>query len=239
MHGHRQSFQMMTLVLLVALMGCGKGVRNRPAAFPSSAEQVSVGPGSIDAGGPDVTVLPGSTVTELGLTQVATYPGESAGTTVTGFFTVDAGSGSVMATTPQGCPATQAQSDLSFTLDEAARPWSIVVSDTPGGQTLAPGVYEFTYFVEIASGDLTLDVLHEADAAMILQIGSILTDSPGRQVILGGDSKASNLFCRVGSSAALGPIWDSRGNLPLGQSKTPETGTTLDDTRWHGSPQRP
>jgi hypothetical protein len=222
---------MVTLVLLVALMGCGKGVRNRPAAFPNSAEQVSVRPGSINAGGPDVTVLPGSTVTELGPTQVATYPGESAGTTVTGFFTVDAGSGSVMATTPQSCPAaTQAQSDLSFTLDEAARPWSIAISDIPRGQTLAPGVYEFTYFVEIASGDLTLDVLDEADAAMILQIGSMLTDSPGRQVILGCDSRASNLFCRVGSSAALGPSWVSRGNLPLGQSKTPETGTTLDDT---------
>jgi len=27
MHGHRRRFQMMTLVMLVALMGCGKGVR--------------------------------------------------------------------------------------------------------------------------------------------------------------------------------------------------------------------
>jgi ice-binding like protein len=205
MHGHTQRFKMMTLVLLVALIGCGKGVRNRK-------------------------VLPGSMVTELGLTQVATDPGESAGTAVSGYFTVDAGSGTVMATTSQGCPATaQTQSDLTLMLDEAARLGSIVVSDIPGGQTLAPGVYEFTYFLEISSADLTLDVLDKADAAMIVQFGSMLTDTHGCQVILSGPSRASNLFCRAGSTAALGSISVFQGNLPPGQSKKSETGKRLDE----------
>jgi len=203
MHDPSQRFKMMTLVLLVALIGCGKGVRNKK-------------------------VLTGSTVTELGLTQVAMDAGESAGTAVSGFFTVDAGSGTVMATTSQGCPAAaQAQSDWTLVLDEAARPWSIVFSDIPSGQTLAPGVYEFTYFVEISSGDLTLDVLDEADAEIIRQIGPMLTDTPGRQVILSGDSRASNLFCRAGRTAALGSISVLQGNLPPGQSKKSETGKTL------------
>jgi ice-binding like protein len=203
MHGHRRRFQMMTLVLVVALIGCGKGVRNRK-------------------------VLTGSTVTELGLTQVATDPGESAGTAVSGFFTVDVGSGTVMATTSQGCPAAaQAQSDLTLMLDEAARPGSIVVSDIPGSQTLAAGVYEFTYFVEISSVDLALDVLDEADAATIVQIGSMLTDAPGRHVILSGGSRASNPFCRAGSTAALGSLSVFQRNLPPGLSKKSETGKTL------------
>src|SRR4030095_15849645 len=112
------------------------------------------------------------------------------GTTVSGFFTVDAGSGTVMATTSQGCPAAaQAQSDLTLMLDEAARTGCIAASDIPGGQTLAAGVYEFTYFVEISSVDLTLDALDKADAAMIVQIGSMLTDTPSRQVILSGDAR--------------------------------------------------
>jgi hypothetical protein len=49
MHGHTQRFKMMTLVLLVASIGCGKGVRNRQAVFPSSAKQVSVRVGWIPA----------------------------------------------------------------------------------------------------------------------------------------------------------------------------------------------
>ena len=180
MPGPRQRFKMMTLVLLVALTGCGKGVFERPAVFPNPAEQVSVCHGSIHASGRDFTVLPDSTVINIGLTQVIEDSGASAGTAVAGFFTVDSGSGTIMATTSQGCPAsTRSQSDLALALDEAARPGSITVSDLTDGQTLAPGVYELTYSVEISSGDLTLDVLVEADAAAMLQTGSLLTVTLG------------------------------------------------------------
>lgn len=170
-------------------------------------------------------VLGGSTVTNTGPTSVTGDLGVSPGTAVTGF-----GPGAVVGTQHVNNPTSaQAQADLTTAYNDAAGRTlcPITVADNIGGQTLPPGLYKSTSTLSVSSGDLTLDAQGDADAVWIFQIASSLTTTAGRQVILAGGAKSSNIFWQVGSSATLGTTTSFQGTIMADQAITLNTGATL------------
>jgi hypothetical protein len=125
--------------------------------------------------------------------------------------------------------AAQAQLDLTTAYNDAAgrTVGAITVAGNLGGQTLTPGLYKSTSSLEISSGDLTLDAQGDANAVFIFQMGSTLTTTSSRQVILSGGAKAANIFWQVGSSATLGTGSVFKGNILALTSITLTTGATL------------
>ncbi|HXI84535.1 MAG TPA: ice-binding family protein [Verrucomicrobiae bacterium] len=175
--------------------------------------------------------LAGSTVTSVGTTTNNGDLGVSPGTSVTGFFIVDAGPGIVTGAVHAGDPAAaQAQLDLTTAFNDAKgrTVGAVTVAGNLGGQTLAPGLYKSTSSLEISSGDLTLDAKGDANAIFIFQMATTLTTTAGRQVILSGGAKAANVFWQVGSSATLGTTSVFKGTVMADQSISLTTGATLE-----------
>jgi Ice-binding-like/Bacterial Ig-like domain len=173
----------------------------------------------------DLAVLAGSTVTSTGLTSVTGDLGVSPGTAVTGFPP-----GNLVGAMHAGDPAgAQALGDLTIAYNDAAGRTlcPVTVAGNLGGQTLVPGLYKSTSSLEITSGDLTLDAQGEPDAVFIFQMASTLTTTSGRQVILTGGAKATNVFWQVGSSATLGTASVFHGTIMADQAITMSTGATL------------
>jgi len=169
-------------------------------------------------------VLAASTVTSAGGATVNGDLGVSPGTAV-------AGSPTVTGMMHLGDPiAAQAQSDLTIAYNDAAgravNP--ITVAGNLGGQTLAPGLYKSTSSLAISSGDLTLDAQGDTNGVWIFQMGSTLTTTAGRQVILSGGAKAANVYWQVGSSATLGTTSVFKGTIMAAESITLNTGAILD-----------
>ena len=171
-------------------------------------------------------VLAGSTATNTGASTVTGDLGVSPGTAVTGFPP-----GTVTGATHAGdATAAQAQIDLTTAFNDAAgrSVGAVTVAGNLGGQTLTPGLYKSTSSLEISSGDLTLDAQADANGVFIFQMASTLTTTAGRQVILSGGAKASNVFWQVGSAATLGTTSVFKGTILADQSITLNTGATLD-----------
>jgi hypothetical protein len=61
----------------------------------------------------------------------------------------------------------------------------------------------------------------------IFQMGTTLTTTSGRAVILAGGAQASNIFWQVGSSATLGTTSVFKGTIMADQSISLATGATL------------
>src|SRR5438093_6803764 len=112
--------------------------------------------------------------------------------------------------------------------DAAARTGAITLAGNIGGQTLTPGLYKSASSLEISSGDLTLDALGDANAVFIFQMGSTLTTTVGRQVILTGGARAANVFWQVGSSATLGTGSVFKGNILALASITVTNGANVE-----------
>ena len=125
--------------------------------------------------------------------------------------------------------AQHAQASLTIAYNDAAgRTVGVVgVAGDLGGQTLAPGLYKSTSTLAI-TGDLTLDANGDPNAVFIFQIGSALTVTTGRRVVLIGGAKAANVFWQVGSSATLGTYSALKGTVMAYASITIATGATLD-----------
>ena len=171
-------------------------------------------------------VLAGSTVTNTGPTIVTGDLGVSPGTAVTGFLP-----GKVVGTQYDGDPtAARAEADLTVAYNDAAGRTlcPVSVAGNLGGRTLAPGLYKSTSSLEVSSGDLTLDARGDSKAVFIFQMASTLTTTVGRQVILKGGARASNVFWQVGSSATLGTYSTFMGTIMANQAITLDTGATLD-----------
>jgi hypothetical protein len=170
-------------------------------------------------------VLAGSTVTSTGLTMVTGDLGLSPGTAVTGF-----GPGTLVGTQHAGDPtAAQAEADLTTAYNDAAGRTlcPVSVAGNLGGQTLTPGLYKSTSSLEISSGDLTLDGQGNANAVFIFQMATTLTTSSGRQVVLTGGTRSTNVFWQVGSSAVLGSTSSFQGTVMADQAISLSTGATL------------
>ena len=186
----------------------------------TAAGQAAVALGSATS----FAVLASSTVTNTGATTVNGDLGVSPGTGLTGAPTVNG------ATHLGDSVAAQAQLDLTTAYNDAAgrTAGAVLVAGNLGGQTLTPGLYASTSSLEISSGDLTLDALGDANAVWIFQMASTLTTTSGRQVILAGGAKASNVFWQVGSSATLGTTSVFKGTIMALASITVTTGATLE-----------
>jgi hypothetical protein len=169
-------------------------------------------------------VLAASTVTSTGPTTINGDLGLSPGTAVTGAPTVN---GTIHIA---DAAAAQAQADLTIAYNDAAARTvgAIGVAGNLGGQTLTPGLYKSTSSLEISSGDLTLDAQGDANAVFIFQMGSTLTTTSGRQVILAGGAQAANVVWQVGSSATLGTTSVFKGNILALASITVTTGATVE-----------
>jgi hypothetical protein len=171
-------------------------------------------------------VLAASTVTNTGATTVNGDLGLSPGPSVTGFPP-----GSINGTLHVNDPASAlAQVALTTAYDEAAgrTTGSTFVAGNLGGQTFAPGLYVSNTSLEISSGDLTLDAQGDVNAVFIFQMASTLTTTSGRQVILSGGAKATNVFWIVGSSATLGTGSVFKGSILAQASITATTGAVIE-----------
>ena len=170
-------------------------------------------------------VLAGSTVTNTGMSHVTGDLGVSPGTAVTGFPP-----GILVGAQHAGDPTSaQGIADLTTAYNEAAGRTlcPITVSGNLGGQTLAPGLYKSTSSLAVSSGDLTLDAQGDSDAVFIFQMASTLTTTAGRQVVLAGGAKSTNVFWQVGTSATLGTTSSFQGTVMADQAITMNTGATL------------
>jgi hypothetical protein len=151
--------------------------------------------------------------------------GLSPGTAVTGFppGTVN---GTIHAA---DAAAAQAQQALTSAYNDAAgRTGAIAVAGNLGGKTLTPGLYKSTSSLAISTGELTLDAQGDPNAVFIFQMGSTLTTTVGRQVILSGGAQAANVVWQVGSSATLGTGSVFKGTILALASITVTTGATVE-----------
>ncbi|HEY5038012.1 MAG TPA: ice-binding family protein, partial [bacterium] len=125
--------------------------------------------------------------------------------------------------------ASNAQGDLTIAYNDAAgRTTPALVAGNLGGQTLYPGLYKSTGSLEISSGDLTLDAQGNVNGVFIFQIASTLTTTPGRQVILAGGAKATNVFWQVGSMCSLDTTTVFKGTIMAHNQITLNTGAVLE-----------
>ena len=187
----------------------------------SACVQAPVALGAAD----NFVVLAGSTVTSTGPTSVTGDLGVSPGTAVTGF-----GPGTIVGVQHVGDPTSaQGEADLTTAYNDAAGRTlcPITIAGNLGGQTLTPGLYKSTSSLEISSGDLTLDAGGNANAVFIFQMASTFTTTSGRQVILSGSAKSTNIFWQVGTSATLGSTSVFQGTVMADQAITLNTGATL------------
>src|SRR3989304_2408404 len=208
---------MIVVIALVAVaLGAGYVLLTRP----------SCGQGGVALGSAaGFAVLAGATVTNTGATTVTGDLGVSPGSAVPGFPP-----GTVVGTTHAADPtAAWAIANLTIAYNDAAGRTlcPVTVAGNLGGLTLIPGLYKSTSSLEISSGDLTLAAQGNASAVFIFQIASTLTTTEGRQIILAGGAKASNIFWQVGTSATLGTNSTFVGTIMADQSISLNTGATL------------
>jgi hypothetical protein len=167
-------------------------------------------------------VLGATTVTSTGGTLIFGDLGVSPGTAVTGSPGV---TGTLHA---NDLLAVQAQSDLAVAYNDAAGRTSGVISVTGnlGGQTLPPGLYKSSSSLEISTGNLTL--AGDSHAVWIFQMGSTLSTTAGRRVLLSGGAQPANIFWQVGSSATLGANSVLKGTILAAESISMGAGATLE-----------
>jgi hypothetical protein len=170
-------------------------------------------------------VLAGPTVTNTGLSTVTGDLGTSPGMAIVGF-----GPGVVVGTQHAGDTAAMlAQGSLTTAFNDAAGRTlcPVAVSGNLGGQTLTPGLYKSTGFLEISSGDLTLNAQGDPNAIFIFQMASTLITTTGRMVLLTGGAKAANIIWQVGTSATLGGMSTFQGTILADQTIILNTGAVL------------
>ncbi len=179
------------------------------------------------AGSSGLAILAGSSITNIGATNITGDMGLSPGTSIGGFPP-----GILVGTLHiNDAIATQAKLDLTSAYNDAAGRTAtdiVTLSGNIGGLTLTPGLYKSTSSLAISSGDVTFDAKGNPNAVFIIQIASAFTTTSGRKVFLAGGAQASNIFWQVGSSATFGTTSALKGTFLVMQSISFNTGATLD-----------
>lgn len=171
-------------------------------------------------------VLAGTAVTNTGPTTIiGGNVGVSPGSAVTGFppgLVVPPGTIHIA-----DAHATQAQTELVTAYNTAAglAP-SATLNSELGGQTLVPGVYDFTGGFAQLTGTLTLNTQGDPDALFVFQIASTLTTASNSRVIF-INGPTCNVYWQVGSSATLGTGTQFIGNILALTSISLNTGATV------------
>lgn len=229
-----KKIKLVTIYILVSVVLFVSCKKNDPSPSPSGANPIAIPIQAtvqsavwLGTNASTLAILAGSAITNTGATAITGDIGLSPGTSVGGF--------------PPGILngtlhindniATQAKLDLTAAYNDAAgRSCAdmVALSGNLGGLTLTPGLYKSTSTLAISSGDLTFDAKGDANAVFIIQIASSLNTTPGRQVILSGGAKASNIFWQVGTSATFGTTSVFKGTVMAMQSISFKTGATLD-----------
>lgn len=222
--------------LLVFIVGCkdDDSTGSTPIVIPlqttvQAAVNLRSTAGFVILAGSRVSNIPTSAITgDIGLSPASR-------SFITGFGLTEV-TGTIYAAddvAPAGVPAmlTAAKGDLTTAYNDAAgrtTPDMVLLSGNLGGLTLTPGLYRSSGSLEISSGDLTFDAKGNPNAVFIVQIASTLITTSGRQIILSGGAKASNIFWLVGTSATLGTTSVFRGTILADQSISLNTGATVE-----------
>ncbi len=170
-------------------------------------------------------VLAGSTVTNIGPTNIIGNLGVWPGSAVTGIPPGLVNGGTVHA---GDANAMQAQNDLTTAFNFAAgeAPDQVLGSAELGGLILTPGVYFLASSAQL-TGTLTLDALGDPNAVFVFQIGSALTTASNSSVVFTNGGQGNNLFWKVGSDAVLGTTTSFQGTILALTSVTLNTGASL------------
>jgi len=225
-------FATLALASLAFVPGCKKETpvpaNHFHAALPLVIPVQSTAQAAVPLGlASGLAVLAGSSVTSTGATTVnGDIALKNSGSSIAGFppgvllgakYVNDAVAG-------------QAKLDLLAAYNDAAGRRSPDVTILPGeigGLTLTPGLYKSLSSLSLSSGDLTFDAMGNANAIFIIQVGSSLSVTQSRRVILKGGAQAANIFWQVGSSATFGTASVFKGTILAMQSITFDTGAAL------------
>ena len=214
--------------LFAGISGCNKNDDNitpeKPIGIPLQTT-VQMPVDLVIAG--NFAILAASGITNTGATTITGNMGVCPGTEVVGFPP-----GIITGTLHNNdTDATLGKIDLTMAYNDAAGRTCthiVTLAGNIGGLTLTPGIYKSTSSLAVSSGDVTFDAKGNPNAVFIIQIASTLTTTSGRQVILSGGAKASNIFWQVGSSATIGTTSAFKGTIMAMQSITFNTGATLE-----------
>lgn len=219
-------FTVFTLATSLLISGCQKDDPTPDNGIVIPIQEIAQSNVAL-AGITNIAILAGASLTNTGATTITGDVALSPGTSIGGFPP-----GEITGTLHINDDfATQAKLDLTTAFNNAADRTStdiVTLSGNIGDLTLTPGLYKSTSSLAVSSGDVTFDAKGNADAIFILQIATTLTTTSGRQVILSGGAKASNIFWQVGSSATFGTTSVFKGIVMAQESITFNTGATLD-----------
>ncbi|KAE9367243.1 hypothetical protein N431DRAFT_350356 [Stipitochalara longipes BDJ] len=154
-----------------------------------------------------------TTLTSTGATVITGDCGTCPGTAITGFGPgMGVCTGSIDAGNTAACNA-EAACLTAYNNAAALVPTHTPLPTDLGGQTLPPGVYDFTTSNAVLSTTLTLNGATNPKGQYIFQIKTTFVTSANSKIVLINGAQACNVYFIVGSSATIGAGSQLQGNI--------------------------